>query len=386
MYKNIYYLVISTILFASCGNGQFTIKGIIKDMPSQKFYLEELGANNITSLDSGQTKEDGSFIIKGKGVEASLYRIKFNLGKYIMVVLKNETATINGDWNNLEDYRVDGSEGSQTLKTFLTALREHIRDVNSLDFITKNITQKEGNKDSMMQKVQTDLARMNKEYVGYVKNFADTTTLVPNAVFAANLINPNVEGYYLKTFYDKLPKRFPSSAQAKEFAGIYSKKFADVQAPTNDAYVKNNEGKYKVIPKDAVMATEFSGTTPEGKTVSLSSYKGKYVLVDFWASWCGPCRQENPTVLSAYKHFSDRNFDVLGVSLDDNKTAWEKAIDDDGLTWTHISELKKWQSIIARQYQINSIPSNVLINPDGYIIAKDLHGDALEQKLMEVLE
>jgi thiol-disulfide isomerase/thioredoxin len=386
MYKHIFYLALATILISSCGNGFFTVKGKIKDMPSQKFYLEELGANNIISLDSAQTKEDGSFSIQGKGTEPALYRIKFSLGKYIMVVMKNETVNIDGDWNNLEDYRVNGSEGSQTLKTFLTALREHIRDVNSLDFITKNISQKEGNKDSMMRTVQADLARMNKEYVTYVKNFADTTTLVPNAVFAANLINPNVEGYYLKTFYDKLPKRYPSSAQAKEFASIYSKKFADVEAPANDTYVKKEDGKYKVTPKDAVLATDFSAATPDGKIVSLSSFKGKYVLVDFWASWCGPCRKENPTVLAAYKQFSDKNFDILSVSLDDDKAAWIQAIDDDGLTWTHISELKKWQSVIARQYQVNAIPSNFLINPDGYIIAKNLQGDALEQKLMEVLE
>ena len=122
-------------------------------------------------------------------------------------------------------------------------MREHIRDVNSLDYVTKQLSQKGGNKDSMMQGVQDDLSRMNKEFVSYVKQFSDTTSLVPNAVFAANLLNPNIEGYYLKTFYDKLPKRFPNSQQAKAFADIYSKKFATTEAPVKDTYVKKDDGK-----------------------------------------------------------------------------------------------------------------------------------------------
>ena len=123
-----------------------------------------------------------------------------------------------------------------------------------------------------------------------------------------------------------------------------------------------------------------------GKPVSLNSFRGKYVLVDFWASWCGPCREENPNVVAAYNKFKNKNFTILGVSLDKEKSAWLKAIKDDGLTWNHISDLKFWNSIAVPLYKIEGIPYNVLVDPQGKIIAKELRGPDLENKLAEVLK
>jgi len=132
-------------------------------------------------------------------------------------------------------------------------------------------------------------------------------------------------------------------------------------------------------------APEISLPDTEGKTVALSSYRGKYVLVDFWASWCGPCRRENPNVVEAYNRFREKNFTILGVSLDANKEAWEQAIVADGLNWTHISDLKRWQSIVVPTYRIQGIPFNVLVDPQGKIVAENLRGAALEQKLEQIL-
>ena len=110
------------------------------------------------------------------------------------------------------------------------------------------------------------------------------------------------------------------------------------------------------------------------------------VLVDFWASWCGPCRQENPNVVKAYEKFKDRGFDILGVSLDDNKDKWLKAVEADKLTWTHVSDLKGWKNAAADLYGVRAIPQNVLIDPKGKIIAKNLRGDKLEEKLEELMK
>jgi peroxiredoxin len=136
-----------------------------------------------------------------------------------------------------------------------------------------------------------------------------------------------------------------------------------------------------------VVAMDFTQEDTLGKAVSLSSFKGKYVFVDFWASWCGPCRVENPDVVKAFQRFKDRNFTILGVSLDreGQKERWLKAIHDDNLTWTHVSDLKYWDNAVAKQYGIRAIPQNFLLDPSGRIIARNLSGEELEAKLAEVI-
>ncbi|MGI4021782.1 MAG: redoxin domain-containing protein [Janthinobacterium lividum] len=201
----------------------------------------------------------------------------------------------------------------------------------------------------------------------------------------------------LKKYIQQNPASFVSLDALRSFAGpspeynevmpLFNILSSNIQNTDNGKDYKATLEKLQATAIGSI-APDFTQNDPLGKPISLSSFKGKYVLVDFWASWCGPCRQENPNVVKVYNQYKAKNFTVLGVSLDkqEGKAAWLQAIKDDGLTWNHVSDLKFWNNEVAALYGVRSIPGNFLIDPNGKIVAKDLRGDDLEQTLAKLLK
>lgn len=374
-------LIVLPLILIACGKEKrFSVIGQFSNMPQQHVRLQELRIDDkMVVVDSGRTDADGKFELSTEASEPGLYQLIFEKGPYIILSHDEGNIRLSGDWRQITNYTVQGSPASHSIQGFLRVVNEHVRDIRTLDDVIRRL-HAEG-RDSLITSAQQDLSSTTQGLTSFIERYADTTKYLPNALFAVRILNPVAEEPFLNSFVQTLPRRFNNARQAKEFADRWNKMVAQRNAAAQPQPQNFTGG-----PVMGAIAPPIALPTPEGNTLALSSLKGKFVLVDFWASWCGPCRAENPNVVEAFNKYKDKGFTIYSVSLDDNKDKWLQAIKADGLAWTHVSDLKRWESVAARDYGVESIPTNFLLDKDGKIIARDLRGPALEAKLAEVLK
>jgi peroxiredoxin len=369
---------VAVILF-SCNNdadkGKFTLTGELKASPDQKIYLEQLYFSDKQPevLDTGEIKS-GKFTLTAVAPEQGLYRIRTQEGATTFFI--NEAPKINFTGTAIGQEPLSGNF-SGPANSSLKKLTQYMDSI-SLLMSNKNrvITEftKSGVKqtDSTFMAISNELNALNDNFSKYSFRYADTAKSPVVALFAATIAPVELGKFEIPLA--KLVKRFPDHKGIADALGYVKSKASLPQTQTNAA------------PTVGDMAPEITMNDVDDKPFSLSQLRGKYVLIDFWASWCGPCRGENPNVVAAFNEYKDKNFTVLGVSLDKSKQPWLDAIKEDKLTWKHISDLKYWNSAAAPLYGFDGIPYNVLIDPQGKIIATNLRENALQNKLAEVLK
>jgi len=365
----------------------FEVEGELKNANAQTVYLEESVLSDLRPVvvDSAKIEKDGSFHLQTLSKEESIFSLRLDQSVYPFVSFVNDSKeiTVNADFKSKDLYTIKGSVASEALKSYLQSNSSKVRNIYDLNRGIDSLS-KIPNSDSLVAYNTMEKARAITELKTFTSKVITDSKSPALAMF--------VLGSYQSLAADT---RFGVDGFAEEEVN----NIINVQAQKFPEHVSlvALKSKIQAQPKQEQQAAPASWvnksapdfTLPDvnGKPVSLSSFKGKYVLVDFWASWCGPCRQENPTVVSAFQKFKDKNFTILGVSLDrpGQKENWVKAINDDNLAWTHVSDLKFWESMVVNMYGIDGIPFNVLVDPAGKIIAERLRGEDLEKKLSEVL-
>lgn len=371
-------LAISPLALIAQSEKPFQIKGSLKNipLPVQKVFIRyQSNGNNVTDSVIITGKK---YSFSGKIAEPVQARLSVKYapdadGKPVKLSGKRDYITVflaPGKINvssvdSFSNIKVTGSKAHDEYVK-LTAALKPVTDVQNALYEEYNAAAKakdEAKRKAAEDKIDATEPDVKKIYGEYAKNNPSS----PLALYAVNqFAGWDIDAAAVTPYFAALPAEVQASASGKNLAD-----------------------RLEIARKTAIgqPALEFVQNDTLGVPVSLSSLKGKYILVDFWASWCGPCRRENPNVVKAFNNFKDKGFSVLSISLDQPgaKDKWIEAIHKDNLTWTHVSDLKYWDNDVAKQYGIRAIPQNFLVDPQGNIVAKNLNGENLEKKLTEFI-
>lgn len=331
--------------------------------------LEEFTGSDFKVKDTLTLDENYTYSKNVKVDNPGYYRLNFYNLQHVNVILHRDDIKVSVAGNSQNGFsQVSGSSDHD----FIAAVQKASQDFQQSEGVQR-INQEFGeanqNEDQeKMNALRQEYLELDEEFKQSIVNMIDTMGAslgVVEVLRSGGILDKDKYYDTYKKYAELLKSELPNSSIANLFV------------------TEVDQMKRLAVGQ---MAPEISLPNPDGEIVPLSSLRGKYVLVDFWAKWCGPCRMENPNIVRMYNRFNKDGFEVYGVSLDRNKSDWLKAIEQDGLRWTQVSDLKYWNSEAARLYNIKAIPFGILVDPEGVIIGKNLRGPALQKKLEEIFE
>lgn len=383
MVKKLIFSLCAFAVLAGCKNNTVHISGTLVHPSAGKYiYLDELKSDQLVSVDSARIPEDGTFNFKKDVKSPSFYLLKLNNNNFMtMLVEPGEKIILRAHNDSLSyPYEISGSEGTMKMAEYNRNLKNTISKLSGLNRMymentdTTDIPAFMESLDSMAQNYLNEINSYTKKYID--ENLSSLVSLV--------------------ALYQQVAPSVYVLDQKKDFryfvkvdSSLYSQYPAYEPVATLHEQVKELTESMKMMPGSATAmgetVPEISLPSPSGDTIRLSQTRGSVVLLDFWASWCPPCRQENPNLVKAYDMYHRKGFQIFQVSLDKTKEAWLQGIKDDNLgRWIHVSDVQYWNSIVVPLYKIESIPTNYLLDREGKIIATNLRGERLQQKLEEI--